>query len=194
MTRPGSTPPGCPSNLRPRIESCSRSACCFRRLASTRNRSFRSPYIRGTCGVSRRSIEDSGLPGPPPVSADTRQSSRKRLPALSPVRIHPRPPDPAPSPGRPTFSIPDFGHFRSVRQRTRRLGGALAPTRRARAPFLEQACRARPTRRSLEPSRRKPLSETWLNCEDPGCARRPVYSCSPPRRSGRRWNPDWFDE
>ena len=41
----------------------------------------------------------------------------------------------------------------------------LGPTRHARRPILARACRAPPTRRSLVPSRRKPLSKTWLNCE-----------------------------
>ena len=38
------------------------------------------------------------------------------------------------------------------------------PTGHARRPFLARASRAPPTRRSLVPSRRKSLSETWLNC------------------------------
>ena len=50
----------------------------------------------------------------------------------------------------------------------------LSPTRHARRPFLARACRAPSTRRSLVPSRRKPLSETWLNCEDRHGSRSPV--------------------
>ena len=47
----------------------------------------------------------------------------------------------------------------------------LGPTRHARRPFPARASRVRRTRRSLVPPRRKPLSETWLNCEDPGRSR-----------------------
>ena len=48
----------------------------------------------------------------------------------------------------------------------------LRPTMHARRPFLARASRAPSTRRSLVPSRRKPLSETWLNCEDRRGSRR----------------------
>ena len=54
----------------------------------------------------------------------------------------------------------DVGRFRPL-ARLR-----LGPTRHARRPFLAPAGRAPPTHRSLVPSRRKPLPETWLTCED----------------------------
>ena len=53
------------------------------------------------------------------------------------------------------------GHFPAFLARLR-----LGPTRHARRPFLARASRAPSTGRSLVPSRWKPLSETWLNCED----------------------------
>ena len=53
----------------------------------------------------------------------------------------------------------------------------LGSTRHARRLFLARAGRAPPTRRSLGPSRRKPLSETWLNRKDRRGARHPV--CRP---------------
>ena len=62
----------------------------------------------------------------------------------------------------------------------------LRPTRYARRPFLARACRAPPTRRSLVPSRRKPLSETWLNCEDRRGSRRLARLRPRPTRHARR--------
>ena len=44
--------------------------------------------------------------------------------------------------------------------------GKLRPTKHARHSFPARASRAPPTCGSLVPSRRKPLSETRLNCED----------------------------
>ena len=60
----------------------------------------------------------------------------------------------------------------------------LRPTRHTRRPFLARASRALPTRRSLVPPRRKPLSETWLNCEDPGRSRNLVDPRCNPTRHG----------
>ena len=58
-------------------------------------------------------------------------------------------------------------------RRSRRLARLrLRPTGHTRRSFLVRASRALPTRRSLVPPRRKPLSETWLNCEDPRRSRR----------------------
>ena len=62
----------------------------------------------------------------------------------------------------------------------------LRPTKHARRPFLARASRAPPTRRSLVPSRRKPLSETWLNCNDRRGSRRLARLRLRPTRHARR--------
>ena len=54
----------------------------------------------------------------------------------------------------------------------------LGPTRHARRPFPARACRAPATRRSFVPSRRKPPSEAWLDCEDRGRSRHPARRCA----------------
>ena len=62
---------------------------------------------------------------------------------------------------------------REDRHGSRRLARLrLGPTTHAQRPFLARASRAPSTRRSLVPSRRKPLSETWLNREDRHGSRR----------------------
>ena len=77
---------------------------------------------------------------------------------------------------RRTGSTAGPGGHRGVAPDRADLGRRLArlrlrPTRHTRRPFLARASRALPTRRSLVPPRRKPLSETSLNCEDPGRSR-----------------------
>ena len=62
----------------------------------------------------------------------------------------------------------------------------LGPTRHAPRPFLARASRAPSTCRSLVPSRRKPLSETWLNCEDRRGSRRLVGRRDTRSRPGRK--------
>ena len=62
----------------------------------------------------------------------------------------------------------------------------LGPTRHARRLFLARACRAPPTRRSLGPSRRKPLPETWLNWKDRRGSRRLARLRLGPTRHARR--------
>ena len=46
------------------------------------------------------------------------------------------------------------------------------PTRHARRRFPARASRVRRARRSLVPPRGQRPSDTWLECEDPGCSRR----------------------
>ena len=46
------------------------------------------------------------------------------------------------------------------------------PTRHARRRFPARASRVRRARRSLVPPCRQRPSDTWLECEDPGCSRR----------------------
>ena len=85
------------------------------------------------------------------------------------------------APAVPGTPCPTMGVDTALRPRSRPVPDErilarlrLGPTRHARRPIPARACRAPCTRRSLVPSRRKPLSETSLNCEDRRGSRRPA--------------------